>query len=533
MPMCLLFLIALAQVQSPAASSRSAPAGAEIRGRITDADTGAPIAHIVVVVSRAGVNEPSHYAGTDENGMYRFVGLPAGSYSGMVIPRHREIYAPAGPPPLVVKDGEVRDVNIALKRTYAIPVRVVDDWGEPLAGIEVTARRAISGGRTRFTFRHATDDLGRMRVFGLERGSYAVCAQVDPSRSATGRPTRANREALLPTCYPSTNEQEATVVQIDRSDAEEIEIRMRRGRTYTVAGHIVDASGAPAPHAFLSLTTYIPGGSSSRGVGVDSEGRFAITSVLPADYGIEATLGGPTRPEQRRPLEAGFVPLSVNADISDLVVQLKLGVDVPGTVELEDPSAPFPRPGGSGLMIATRLAYDRIAGQGSHQSAIARADRTFTLEDTFGRRELDVVNVPNGWYLKSIEYDGKEVIDSAVEFKSAKTPLPLKVLLSNRGAVLTGRVVDESGRPVARAQVLAFREQSSSRNRSAVSAASGSFRLGPLREGTYILVALPAGSEAIQLGQWDRIARLKSSGERVTLGELEERTVEVRLIVEK
>ena len=516
-----------------------APQGAEIRGRVTDAETGAPVGQVVISLSRWNANEQSRQTRTDEDGVYRFTGLAPGTYSALLMPTYRGTYAvqllepSSGPREIIVKDGDVREVNVALQPTRAIPVRVVDEWGDPLSGIEATARLAAPGGRPRLTYRHMTDDQGRMRIFGLERGRYVVCAEIDPARSATGRPASARRDAYLPTCYPSSSPEDAETVLIDRADAGEIEIRMRRGKTFTVAGQIFDASGVPAATAFASLETFKPGSSSGRGIIVDANGRFRMENVLPGEYGIQASVGGPMRPEQRYPLEQNFLPVSVTSDVTDIVIHLQRGIDVPGTVELDDPSVPFPDPPGSGLMIATRLVDDRLPGQGSYRSATARKDRTFTLEGMFGTRELDVLNVPRGWYVKSIEYDGKDVVDAAVAFKAAKNPLPLKVLLSTRGATLSGRAVDDSGSPAGRAQIIAFREEGASRHHSARSAAAGTWRLGPLRRGTYVLVAIPGEAESIQLGQWERIARLKAVGTRVALGEMEERTVEVRLVPEK
>jgi len=57
--------------------------------------------------------------------------------------------------------------------------------------------------------------------------------------------------------------------------------------------------------------------------------------------------------------------------------------------------------------------------------------------------------VPRGWSVKSIRYDGKEIVDEPTEFNDNSDPSALEVVLSNRGAVVTGRVVDDSGNAVA------------------------------------------------------------------------------------
>lgn len=65
----------------------------------------------------------------------------------------------------------------------------------------------------------------------------------------------------------------------------------------------------------------------------------------------------------------------------------------------------------------------------------------------YGRRTLELVNVPRGWYVKSIRYAGNEIIDGPTTFKDSEEPA-IEVLLSNRGAVVTGRVTDDRGNPV-------------------------------------------------------------------------------------
>ena len=537
-------LLALVAVNA-AAIVQEAGRGAQISGRVTDADTGRPVALVPIHLSRQGANESSRLSLTDDDGRFQFAGLPPGTYAGLVDGRARGHYVAASlrfesgsgltAYRLPLKEGETREVNVALTRTYAIGVRVVNEWGEPLSGLQVVAQQAERRGASSASWRHETDDNGRMRIFGLEPGRYTVCARIE-GPGGSGMPARGpRRDSLLTTCYPSATEADAEVVTVERADVGELELRMRRGRTFHLSGRVVDASGAPAGNAMVSLGKFVSGGSTSYGIRIDQQGAFTATNVQPGEYAIEAELGGPNRPEHRRPYEAGFMPVLVNDDIEGLVLHLRRGLDVPGRVVLEDPTAEWPTPPGSGLMVISRLDGDRLAGSGSMQVGYARKDRTFTIERVFGPRRLQVTNLPEGWYVKSIQYDGREVIDAAVEFKDVKTPPPFDVILSNRGATLSGRIVDDAGKP-ARGLVLAFRTDTGRLDEPLMRASvgrNGTFRLGPTRAGTYVLVALPAGSETVQRGEWDRIARLIAAGERVTLGELEERTVDLRVVADR
>jgi hypothetical protein len=541
MILALLAVLALSAMQGVGAPA--AQAKGEIRGRVTDKESGLPIARVTVRISGPD-GKGSMTTITTDAGLFRFAGLAAGRYSGRIEPGHfrathlpQSISGAAGrADALTLAKDEIRDVNVALARAHAITVRVVDSWGEPLSGLSVGAHPDGRRGFFHLSFQHTTDDHGRLRLFGLSPGRYILCAEPNPLGGSQGTNAPPGRgERLLRTCYPSAaDDEQAEAVRIDRSDLGEVEIRMRRGRTFTIAGRIVDASGAPATNARAGLNRYVTNGNSGSGLAVDAEGRFRVSDVAPGAYAINASVGGPDRPEQRRPFEAGFVPIKVESDIDDIVVAMKGGVDVRGRFILEDPAMTLPQPPGSGLYISARLAEDRLPGSGSTIPTNARADRTFSLDRMFGRRFLEVQNVPRGWYVKSIRYADREIIDEFTEFKGGRDAPAVEIVLSNRGAVVTGRAVDESGKPVPRAQVLLLRIGKEGfpllLSASTVASAVGAFKLDPARAGDYALVALPADAPYPQSGEWDRLSRFAGLGERVTLGELDERLVDLRVL---
>jgi len=541
MPMSRTVLVLLAVLQiTPPATQEPAPSG-EIRGRVTDKETGQPLPRAWVRLHRRDGRE-RWSTRTDDAGQYRFTRLTAGEYSGSVDPgpsrpTHTMGFLSAGiGRPIALKEGETRELNVALTRTYAIDVRVVDEWGDPLSGVRASAHSPDSARSTSPLWNQSTDDRGRQRVFGLEPGRYIVCAE----SSIAGVSVAGRGDALVRTCHPSaTDEAEAQVVRIARSDVGEVEIRMRRGRTFTIAGRIVDASGAPAAGTHVMLSQHRPGGSRGMLHAIDTEGRFRITNVLSGEYAIEAWIGGPDQPEQRRPLERAFLPIRVDTtDVSDLSMTLQKTVTVVGRVTLEDSTASFVRSPGYGPMsVMSRLADDTGPGSGSLLHAAVDEDRSFTMTSVFGRRTLDFVNLPRGWYVRSIRYAGSEIIDAATTFKDSAGEPTVEVTLSNRGALVVGRAIDESGNAVGRAVVLMFPADGARMSwrlpTETRASPAGQFRAGPVRSGEYCLVALPASARPIQAGESARLARLAAAAERVTLGESEERTVDVRIVAER
>jgi protocatechuate 3,4-dioxygenase beta subunit len=543
MPMSRASLVLLAVLQvTPAVTQEPAPTG-EIRGRITDGETGQPLPRAWVRLhTRDGGERWS--TRTDEAGQYRFTGLAAGEYSGIVDAgpsrsTHSMAFLSAGVGrPIALKEGETREHDVPLRRTYAIDARVVDEWGDPLSGVRVSALSTESGRPTSLLWNHnaSTDDHGRQRVFGLEPGRYVVCAE----SSIAGVSVGGRGDALLRTCHPSAvHESEAQVVRVARSDVGEIEIRMRRGRTFTISGRVVDASGAPAPGTHLVLAQHRLGGSTGMLQTVDAEGRFRITNVLPGEYAIEASIGGPDRPEQRRPLERAFRPVRVDTtDVSELSVTLQKTVTVIGRVTLEDPAASFVRaPGYGPVSVYAGLVDGTGVGSRSLLSAPVGDNRSFTMTSVFGRRTLDVVNLPRGWYVRSIRYAGREIIDEPTTFKDSGGEPTVDVVLSKRGAVVVGRAIDEAGNAVGRAVVLMFPADAAPMSwrlpAETRASAAGQFRAGPVRAGEYSIVAVPASARPIQLGEPARLARLAAAAERITLGEFEERTVDVRVVAEQ
>ena len=541
MSMSRAFLVLLVVLQIlPAVGQEPAPEG-EIRGRVTDRETGQPLPGARVRLHRR--DGPERWSTTtDEAGRYLFTGLTAGEYTGIVDtgpfrPTHATGSLPAGTGrSIVLKDGEAREFDVALARTYAIDVRVLDEWGDPLSGLRVGASSAGSGWPASPVWSHrSTDDHGRQRVFGLQPGRYVVCAE----SGFAGQSVGGRGDALLRTCYPSTtDEAEAQVVRVGPADVSGIEIRMRRGHTFTIAGRIMDASGEPASGARLVLSQYRLGGSTGMSHGLDAEGGFRFTNVHPGEYAIEAWIGGPDQPEQRRPLERAFVPIRVDAaDLTDVSVTLQKTVDVIGRVTVEDPTASFVRGPGPPIGVMSRLAEDAVRGSGSLSHALVDDERSFTMKNLFGRRTLDVVNLPRGWYVRSIRYAGRDIIDEPTTFKDSGGEPTVEVLLSNRGAAVVGRATDETGNAAAGAMVIMFPADSARRSwkwpTATRASRAGQFRAGPVRAGEYFIVALPASVHPIQPGDSARLARLAAVAERITLGELDERTVDVRIVAER
>jgi len=500
-----------------------------IRGIVTDKQTGRPIPRAIVRLAFRGptrtLNDMS--TTTDENGVFAFVGLAAGPYDGFVVaPRHllAPLTDPSGARPLTVRSGQPLEVAAALAGGYAMNVRLVDAFDTPLSGFGVSVRSADDGRLAVVPYEHASDDLGRIRASGLAPGRYVVCVETS-NYAEHGRATEPSKpDRLVRTCYPSTtDEAQAQPITIANADVEDVELRVMRGRALSIAGTIVDASGAPAPQAIVSLSLYKTDEKRSMGFQIERDGRFRIANVRPGSYAIEATVDG----------QAALIPIRIDeGEVENLVVAMRKTVNVRGRVALENSTAAVPdNPGRAPIQISARLADERLPGDGSSSQATANSDGTFTLDGLFGRRRIEVLNAPSGWFVKAIRYGQTDIIDTPAEFKNGDRPID--VVLANRGASISGTVAEVVDHRAARAQVFLLRAATSDadvpRLAASILSATGNYSFGPLREGEYVIVAVPADVPLPRPGDWDRLAQLSALGERVTVADLDRRTIDLHV----
>ena len=168
--------------------------GAVITGKVVDAE-GRPVVDEWVSVLAAPDNK-SVYAGqssnTDDRGVYRIFGLPAGSYrvaagrddsfSGVLRPYARTYHPSVSDPAQatvveVSEGGEAKDVNIALGptlSTYTARGRILDETGQPLANMEHGITRIENNGASTQTGGYVTNSRGEFKIENLSPGKYKI-----------------------------------------------------------------------------------------------------------------------------------------------------------------------------------------------------------------------------------------------------------------------------------------------------------------------------------------------------------------------
>jgi hypothetical protein len=160
-------------------------------------------------------------------------------------------------------------------------------------------------------------------------------------------------------------------------------------------------------------------------------------------------------------------------------------------------------------------------------------DWTFEATGLVGSQRL-TAGAPDGGGLRSIRWNGRDVTDRGFDVDGDVTGI--EVLLTRQVTTLAGFVRDDRGQPAPDATVVIFAEDAakwpatSRYIRRMQSDQSGGFTTRGLPPGRYVAVALPADSlESGEETNPDTLERLARTGTRVTLGDGETRSVDLRI----
>jgi len=389
------------------------PKGRAIRGRVTDAKTGAGIAGARVAIGWV-MTSP---ATTDAEGRYEILGWHDGQGADD-LHAAADGYARSA---VIVGDRDV--VDFPLMRGVLAIGRVLDGGGKPLAGVLVgcvdvgeeagrvegdingTARTGRDGG---FRLSDLRPDTPHALVF-LGAGLARTLLDVPPPKTEGGT--------------------------IDVGD-----VVLRAGRR--IEGRVLDAEGRPVVgqrvgleganedrHRLLGvpLASRPPSYGQEEEAYTDDLGRFRFPDLAPGTYTLSARLPGGEIPPRE-------VPLGADADVLGADLRVEDGRDL--VVRVRDAR-------GEALAQAFVSAF---GPQGQGVSGVTDAKGALTLRVTAGTWKVNV------HWSKELDAKGRRLLDaSGVEVTDADEEVELR--LEDAGS-LTGVVRGPDGAPLPRAIVV-------------------------------------------------------------------------------
>jgi Carboxypeptidase regulatory-like domain len=407
---------------------------------------------------------------------------------------------------------EVNDALFRLVRAAVVTGRIVDESGEPMARVAVTALRkpsaeeredypSIKKEQLMASSAAATDDRGQYRIFGLKPGEYYVkAAQSDyPASFGIG----GDDDSLNWSVRASLGNQYASVfypgvIQVDQAQSivlgpgEEVDadFAMRHVKTVQVAGHVIAADGRPATHAYLELSVSEAGWSDDFNASTSATGEFSIKGVPPGSYVLSARENDTdVHHMAQQKLEVG------NENLDSVVIAFGKGTTIRGRIVSASP----------GLNALDRLRIDleptSDSDTASFNFAKAKQDGSFRITEILdGNYALRIYGMEQGWYVKSARIGPKDVLQDGLEVEKGSSGGTLEIVLGSASAQLEGEVSAED-KPVAGAEVRAKPDPETPYNRirwaDTLTDQNGHFIFNNLAPGKYKITArMPSVSPA-------------------------------------
>ena len=92
---------------------------------------------------------------------------------------------------------------------------------------------------------------------------------------------------------------------------------------------------------------------------------------------------------------------------------------------------------------------------------VVNPDMTFTTGRLVERQTFALFTAPEGWVLKSVTREGKDITDAGYDFKPGEQVSGIEILLTRRVTVLNGTVHGDRGESIADYSVVAFSSDAS------------------------------------------------------------------------
>ncbi|MEO8551390.1 MAG: carboxypeptidase-like regulatory domain-containing protein, partial [Kofleriaceae bacterium] len=379
---------------------------------------------------------------SDAHGKFALV-LAAGTHTLVAVDSE---HAPARSKPVVISTKAVDGIEIVMKAGGHLAGRVVDAKHQPVA--YATVRTAGKGTDMGMVPRRqtTTGKDGTFELRGLTRTKLDVRAESDVSASK--------------------------IVSFDLTPApDKTGVELLLDVTGTIAGIVVDDKGAPVPEVTVSSTPDVWGGADAEGLALagfatattDGAGAFTIHGLPDGPYKLAAA----RHMNERR---GGGRTDGTSAKTGDANVKLVLAS--PGSIK---------------GMIA------KADGRPPTFATARTGSRAGTPTSESGAFELDELE-PGAYDVTLHGPEFADVIKRDVKVEAGK-PTDLGTINVARGRILTGKVVDANGAPIAGAHIrvgdILFQFQGAEDQMSTFEDASGVRSAYTDQDGAFSVIGIP------------------------------------------
>jgi hypothetical protein len=420
---------------------------AHVEGRVVTPE-GRPVSKALVRIEGSGQRAQSYAELTTSSGTFSVQDIAPGTYqvtaqlTGYVAPNTGNLPAAQRPGYFTITAGQSRTgVEITLIPLGIVSGVVLDAEGDPVPGSRVRLLRyrfnngqlSLSGAAD-----DTADDRGQFRIVNVPQGRYYLQAFGDSRPTANGRDVRglSALEGNLPTYYPSSGDlQGAAALQVGSTPVENLQVRMQRGRTYSIRGAI-ERPGTRNPSLTLVRRGVVGAMPNTTGTSIDNRGQFLISNALPGEYILFATLNSMYA---RAEITVG------NANVENVNLRMAETLDVVGKMRVDsgDNWATFVRPAGNNTGNDTKgkskaqvrtprltlLSADERSQSIDGTDATAQ-DGSFQVRSTPpGRYRINISNLPAGTFIKSVRFGGQDFTGKVIDITRGGE---LEVMLSSK-----------------------------------------------------------------------------------------------------
>jgi hypothetical protein len=500
---------AMVRAQSAPPASGAPPASdatmASLAGVVTNSVTGEPMTRVHVAMRvtvggemsiTVGVEMKRYGAQTGAEGKFSIRQLPPGDYTltaeraGFLMPadaagvRSISLTLQAG----VNKD----DLKLALIPGGSITGRVLDEDGEPLTAVSVSAE--IAGE----TWARATpDETGRYRMEQLRPAKYRIrVTPVNPQY-----PPEIRADGTKDFCYHSTYYPDAPTAQgalrLDVKPGAElsgIDVKLKRSPIGKVSGKVM---GLPPGAQNVLISATRTGETSLQGLSISvilaggngfqtplrakADGSFTIWRLDPGKYTLTATCaaaGGVKMQSSPAEIEVG------QGDIENVALIMVEATDVAGQLLYEDQRARPPQPA-----EAPPRVYLTPVGSLPYAARVdVSSEDVFTLPKVAPGRYRVFLSWPKV-FTKSMRLGSVQIEGEILDVRNGAGGAPLTVLVSGANGNISGTVRDSKG-PVAGAGVALTPDGDANRYAwFATAGADGTYKISDVPPGKYLLLA--------------------------------------------